>query len=125
MKKLIVYYAHSKIDYGSNREYRDLLYLKKRFPKAEVICPNNDLGELGSLKPYLDFVDTCSMLIVREYKNHVGKGAFSELARAMSDGIRVLALRNKGNKYTLESVAGIQVLKQHDWQLKYGKIITE
>jgi hypothetical protein len=124
MGKNRLYYAHSKRDYGSNREYRDLLYLKGRFTKAEVICPNNDLGELGSMKPYLDFVDTCLTVIVREYGGFIGKGVFHEVARALSNQIQIWAIDEKERgKFILTEVAGLHRVSPGNVYVKYGKLI--
>lgn len=124
MKISRLYYAHSKRDYGSNREYRDLLYLKNRFTKAKVVCPHNDLGELGSLKSYLDFVDTCSIVIVREYESFIGKGVFHEVARALSNQIQIWAIDEKiRGKFILTEVAGLHHVSPGDMAVKYGKLI--
>ena len=62
-----IYYAHSKKIYDTKVEKKQLKYLKNRFKEYNVICPNNDIGELGSIQPYLDVVSQCEMLICSEY----------------------------------------------------------
>jgi hypothetical protein len=42
-----VYYAHSMKTYNSEKEFNETQFLRKNF--SNVICPNKDLGNLGSM----------------------------------------------------------------------------
>ncbi len=124
MKARTIYYAHSIKIYGSQRELRELTFLRSRFPKANVICPNNDLGQLGSLKDYLNIVDGCLILVASEYNNHIGKGVYHEVARAISNQVQVFVIREKESVFSLKEVTGIKIKNRSDIAVKYGKLIV-
>ena len=123
MKKQKVYQAHSKLTYDSVREMNEFAYLYDKYKNSKVINPAH--LDLSGMKEYLEFVASCDTLVASELDGFIGKGVFSEIARALSDGIEVLVLRRPGKEYTLEPITGIQVINAHDWKRKYAKIITE
>lgn len=120
-----LYYAHSKVIYNTDTETQTRVLLRKLFPKFQVVCPNQDLGELGTLQPYLDYVGTCQLLVATEYKQFVGKGVFEEVQFALSKGIDALVLRtSRAGRPTVHSISRVQVVDPRDWRLMYGKVIA-
>lgn len=109
--------------YDTVREMNEFAYLFDKYSNAEVINPAY-LNYKG-MKKYLEYVSKCDILVASELEGYIGKGVFCEIARALSDGIPVKVLRKKEGKHTLEPVTGIQVINQHDWKVKYAKIITK
>jgi len=88
-----VYYAHSKTQYGSDVEYRDIAFLARRF---NVVCPHNTLGQLPSIEQYLNAVRECDAVVVRCVSGlHVGLGVFQEIREALKSGIPVFVLRGQ------------------------------
>jgi hypothetical protein len=118
--KDLIYYAHSKLIYGTTREEKERAYLEKLF---KVICPNRDMGERGSIDPYLDMVSQCSAVICSEYEKHIGRGVFSEVEHALKLGKRVLCIRGEPGEYILHPIQGIKIIDENDWRYFYGKII--
>lgn len=124
MTNFKAYYAHSMLIYGTAREKEEIRFLTRAFPGFEIINPSA-LQRGKSMTKFLKIVSKSKRVIASEFLNYVGRGVFSEVARALSDGIEVKVLRKKGGKYTLEPITGIQVINAHDWKRKYAKIITE
>jgi len=116
-----IYYAHSIQIYGSAREVNEFAYLYDFYSEAKVINPEH--LDYSGMKKYLKIVSKCDEIVASELDGYIGKGVFCEIARAMSEGIPVKVLRKKGKEYTLEPVTGIQVINEHDWKIKYAKLI--
>lgn len=118
-----IYYAHSKLIYGTSREKEELDFLERKYPEATIINPN-DLGELKDIKKYLKIVGKCKLVVVSELDDYVGKGVFAEISRALSNDIRVKVLRNKDNVFFLTNVSGLEIINEHDWKSKYARLIV-
>jgi len=118
----MIYYAHSKRIYGSKREEQELDFLRSKF--EGVVDPNTDMGELGSIDPYLDVVTEAEALVVSEFQSHIGKGAFSEVQQALEEQKPVHALRKGKKGFELVEVKGLKVVDETDWAVKYGKLVT-
>ena len=117
MNKL-TYYAHSKRIYNTKEEARNIKILKGLGYK--VLCPNNNLGELNDIKPYLTVVSRSKDVVCTEYKGNVGKGAFAEIKEALKRNISVGVLRDK----KVIPIKNVIVDDPNDWGVHYGKIIT-
>lgn len=117
-----VYYAHSKLIYDSERENKELSFLKKKF---NLIDPNGDIGERGSIEPYLKVISTCNMVICSEYKEHIGRGVFEEVLFALNKGIKVFCLKKKIGMFYLSKVINVIENDVYDWKIKYGRIICQ
>lgn len=119
-----VYYAHSKIIYNTSREQKELIYLRKKY--RNVICPNNDLGELGSIRPYLECVSKCDVVVCSEYKGYIGRGVCSEICKALSEGIPVKVLKsNFFGRLSMRKVVDISICNEQDWRVAYAKLCSE
>lgn len=124
-KELRIYFAHSKLSYGSSKEKEELQFLRKTFIKSTIIDPNSDVGELRNFNEYLKIVDSCSQVVVSEYKECVGRGVFSEIARGFANGTPISVLRKQANKYILFQVIGIEIVNQIDWKRMFGNLIVK
>ena len=119
-----IYFAHSKKIYNSKEESRILDFLYNQFGKNNVICPNNDMGELGSIDPYLLQVSKSKLVIVRQYKRHIGRGVYEEINKALKLNIPVkLVIGN--NRFKLLDVTNIKINDPTDWKVKYDKIVKK
>ncbi len=116
-----IYYAHSKLIYGTNREAEELGYIKRKYPEATIINPAG-LKDLTEMKEFLKIVRKCALVVVSELDGYVGKGVFAEISMAFSSDIRVKTLRQKDNDFSLSEVSGIQIINQHDWKFRYAKL---
>lgn len=122
MKKA-VYYAHSKLIYDTPREKSERSFLEKSFGK--VCCPNRDIGEQGSIDPYLNRVQRSSQVICSEYQRHIGKGVFTEVSEALERGKKVFRLKKVKVGWMLEPVSAVKVVDEFDWKVCYGKLILK
>ena len=120
-----IYYAHSKRIYGTPQEAKELEFLIMIFPKANIICPHNTIGELNDFKDYLYVVDCCNKIITSEIDGFIGRGVFCEIARAFGNGTQVSVLRKQNNQYSLSQVIGIEIINQNAWKNNYGKLIVK
>ena len=114
-----VYWAHSKKIYNTPEEAVILAILEKCF--TTVVCPNRDIGEKGGIKPYLDAIAACDAVIVSEYQNHIGRGAFDEITFAIREkDMDVYALRN----WEFVGVIAAKIVDPNDWSVNYGRLVT-
>lgn len=118
-----VYYAHSMQTYGTNREKRDLDYLRGIF--RHVICPNNDIGELGAMQPYLTIVDHCDMVIASSFEQgYFSKGVCKEVQRAIATQKDCLLMRWSSPDDKEPSFLYINkawIFDESDTRIRYGK----
>jgi|ERR1035437_213229 hypothetical protein len=122
--ELRIYYAHSKILYGTQQEIDEFGFLQNKFSKATIICPHTTVGELNDSNDYLHVVDCCNKIIASELNGFIGLGVFVEIARALSNNITAFVLRRSANGFVLLEVSGIEIVNKNDWKVKYGKIIV-
>jgi hypothetical protein len=118
----LVYYAHSKRIYGTDREREELMWLREAFPW--VVDPNSDIGEAYIIDPYLDAVSKCKMVVVSEYEKHIGKGVYQEIEHAFDKGIQVWVLKKQTDGYYIYRVADIKVVDETDWAIRYGRVVV-
>jgi len=111
-----VYFAHSKLIYGTKEEEKALLFLRKIF--HNVCCPHNDMGELGGITPYLKRVEKCGLVVALPYNKFIGKGVYEEIKHALSLKKPVLLLDNE----KLLTIKGVEVVDEYDWKFKYARI---
>lgn len=122
---LKIYYAHSKRIYGTPREKSEREFLEQHF--KEVLCPNRDMGEKGSIEPYLRAIETVEAVVCSEYKDHIGRGVFDEITFAMNKKMAVYCLREiEAMKRALIKVASAAIVDANDWAVRYAKVqLTE
>jgi hypothetical protein len=121
----MIYYAHSKKIYDTPREKEEMTFIAQEFPDTAIINPNTDIGERGSIKPYLKAVADCDIVVCSEFAGHVGKGVYDEVFHGLGLDKEVHVLRKAGDKYFLKKVTGLDLADAYDWKVKYGKVVTE
>lgn len=119
----MIYYAHSKRIYNTKREGKELAYLKKKYG-MQILDPNNNMGELGSMEPYLEKVRRCNTLVCSEFDKHVGRGVYSEIAEALKHKKKVFVLRRNLLGFRLHKVKGLEITDDTDWKVYYGKVCS-
>jgi len=122
MKK--IYYAHSMKIYDSIKEKDELRFLKRKYKKENVVCPNNDLGELGDIERYKKFIKrNCKAVVASEYKNCIGRGVYEELKTALTNKIPCFLIRKtKTGRRSVKPIKSIRVNNKWDWKVEYGKV---
>ena len=120
-----IYFAYSKMIYGTQQEVEEFEFLKKKFTEATIICPHKTVGDINDSKDYLFVVDCCNIVIASEFNGYVGFGVFAEIARALSNCTSVSVLRKRADEFYLLKVTGIEIINQNDWKNKYGKLIVK
>lgn len=111
------YFAHSKEIYNTKEEAEVLDALKERF-YGHIICPNNHIGELFELDPYLEIVEKVDLVFVYEYEGYVGKGVYGEVEEALLCNIPVYVYRRK----KLLQVINVEP-SEKGWNFKkYGRL---
>lgn len=124
MKKGTAYFAHSKKKYNTAEEAAELAFIQKHF-KGEVICPNNNLGELGSIEPYLNVIHLVICVYVSEYFGMIGRGVYDECHFALTNGINVLVVRKdiKG-EFFVQMVRDVVETNANNF-IRFGMLITK
>ena len=118
------YYAHSMKIYNSKREAEEYAYIKSIF-KGNVVCPNKDLGELGSMNRYLKVVSDADAVYATEFNGRVGKGVFEECETALKLGIPVYVVRKGENGFYCFPVRGLQIEDRGINWVFYGSLIVD
>ena len=114
------YYAHSKNIYGTEEERMQLKFLRTKFSK--VLCPNNDVGELGGMQPYLDIIEKkCSGVVFSEWFDLVGRGVWEEVKHAKKLKQPIYGLRKVDDKYKLFKFRSGKVINKDNW-MSYAKL---
>lgn len=114
-----VYYAHSRQIYGTDRERQERDFISDMFRNCEVVCPNRDMGELGSLDPYLAMVEKSDIVVCTELDELVGIGVFSEVKHARKIGKPVFIMRG----FRFYPATGQQVVDRLN-EIRYGRLIS-
>jgi hypothetical protein len=109
MPKPNVYFAHSKLDYNTKAEKDAIKTLSAIY---NVFCPNNNLGETGSMYHYLNIVKWCDETVVLEHKELVGKGVYEEVQTALQNKKPTFVLRAG----KLLKVTGVKVVNSDNWK---------
>jgi hypothetical protein len=124
MNMRTAYFAHSKRKYNTADEAAELAFIQKHF-KGEVICPNNNLGELGGIEPYLKVIQSTICVYVSEYFGMIGRGVYDECHFALTNGINVVAVRKdiKG-KFFVQIVRDVVEINENDF-IRFGLLITK
>lgn len=118
--KPLIYYAHSKLDYNTKREEEEIKFLSQYY---KVFNPNTELGELGTMAPYLHAVCMCHHVVVSPHKDlYVGRGVFHEICIALAHGQAVQVLCKGEVNFALMSLLGVCFYDTNDWKVYYGKI---
>ena len=118
------YYAHSIKTYNSKREAEEYAYIKSIF-KGNVVCPNKDLGELGSMNRYLKVVSDADAVYATEFNGRVGKGVFEECETALKLGIPVYVVRKGANGFYCFPVRGLKIEDQGINWVFYGSLVVD
>jgi hypothetical protein len=119
-----LYYAHSKLIYGTQQEIDELEFLKEKFPYAQIICPHYTIGEINDSKDYLFVVDISNDLIVSEFNGDIGFKVFTEISRAFSNNTNVFVLRKVDDKFYLLKVSGLKIINREDYKIHFGRVIV-
>lgn len=124
MKKGTAYFAHSKKKYNTAEEADELAFIKKHFG-GNVICPNNDLGELGDIKNYLKIIKSSECVYATEFHGMIGRGVYDECQFALSNRINILVVRKdiKG-KFFIQTVRDVVEINENDF-VRFGLLITK
>ncbi len=117
-----VYYSHSVLIYNTKREKKELRFLEKKF--SSIINPNTDIrwDETTKMEPYFRAVKNSDLVVVSEFKNHIGKGVYDEIRIALNNKIPVLCLRRKYFEFFLSIVKDLELVNKEDWSIYYGKL---
>ena len=109
------YYAHSKNIYYTQEERDQLKFLRSHFPK--VLCPNNDVGELGAMQPYLDIIEKkCQGVVFSEWFDLVGRGVWEEVKHARKLKKPVYVLRKVDGEYKIFKFSRGRIVNKDDWR---------
>lgn len=114
---MLIYYAHSKKSYGSVEEQKVVARLAKRH---QVINPR-DMGELGSIKPYLVKVNKSQAVAVSEYQGFIGRGVYEEVQYALYLNRPVYLVRS--DRLKAMAITGAKIYDSSDWKVHYAILV--
>jgi hypothetical protein len=115
-----IYFAHSKLDYGTPVEDWTRRFISRQFADADVLCPHRDIGEATAVGAYNKLVSWASVVVVLEHRNTVGRGVYQEITTALAHKIPVFAVRRR----KLVPIVGIKVMDEESWADGYGVLLA-
>lgn len=121
-KRLRAYFAHSMKDYDTEKENRELQFLRKAF---NVICPNRDIGDLYPFSRYFNLVRWADIVVVSEHEGYLTAGVYNEATYAIQNNIEVFLIHPSTTDYTLLGVAKIEKVGTRLNDVKYGSVKTK
>jgi len=122
----MIYYAHSMKIYDSVAESEEFKFIKDYFKDSDVINPNGDIKWGGTMKPYLAAVERSNMVVMSEYKGHVGRGVYEEALVALEHNIPVRCIRrDKNGQLLVVNINDLRKADRNDWAIKYAKVKEE
>ena len=120
-----IYYAHSMQIYNSKQERRELKFIKRIFPKAEIIDPAKydrkwkNLSGKEVMAKCLDLISNSEIVIFsaieQDNKNFVGRGVYVEVKFAQEIEKDIYFL-----KEILDSDFSIEIYNDEDWAIKFS-----
>jgi len=114
-----IYYAHSRLDYGSDVEKDDIKKILADHAGCAVFNPAKAFSNKGwKLRMRMNMMRGFDLVVVREYSGYVGRGVYDEVVQALKYGVKVGVLRGGGYL----DVASVRVVG-NDWRVKYGKVL--
>jgi hypothetical protein len=109
--------------YSTEEEKLQRAFIESKFDK--VICPNRDVGELGSIEPYLKIIEKkCTHVVCSEFLELVGRGVWDEVRHARKLKLPIYCVRKVDNKYKLLKVKSGKVVDKDNWR-NYAKLFCE
>jgi len=96
----MIYYAHSRMIYGSKLETYYYEHIRKMFNYEEIINPSSDIPQdLDSdliMELCYDKISRCDVLVFTCIDGYVGIGVYNEIRHAFDCGVYVyLLIHNK------------------------------
>ena len=114
MTKIRAYYAHSMKIYDTPQEKAELKFLRKEY---DVICPNNDIGDLKPFERYLNIVRWSDILVISVYEGHITAGVYAEAQHALELGKEVLFIETINSSLRLTKVFSVdRIANERDYK---------
>jgi len=121
-----VYFAHSMRDYRTLRAVSaKAILMRLRPPPLFQILDPEQLNwawlvlKHGSNEAVYDFVIASSHIVIAlEHREHIGRGVYEELERALVASKPCYALRGD----QLCPIERIRLVNENDWKIRYGRV---
>lgn len=114
-----VYYAHSMRIYNSQRERQEVHFLRLRL--HQVTNPNGLLSRYGWKDEARKLIFHCDAIMVSEYREHIGKGVYTEIHFASAMHKPVFVLRDR--ELVPITLDNVEIVDPYDWKVRYAKIV--
>jgi hypothetical protein len=121
----VIYYAHSLYMYDTEEEERELKVLASKFPKEKIYNPKGKFVGMPNAEIMYNCMkiiegDLISALAFSTYLDHIGRGVYDEICKAIEFGKPVFRIteRNKVNTFTGRLV----IVDESDWKIRYAKV---
>lgn len=118
MEKLVLYYAHSMLDYGSSKEKAIVNRFRKKY---RVINPNGDIQWRGSMEPYFQAVISSDGVLVSDHESFIGRGVYDECKKALAKKKPIYKVSPNSIKAVL--VKDVKLYDNTDWRFRYGELV--
>ncbi len=125
----LVYFAHSKLDYGSPSAIAAHVAIAAARPGAAVLDPSRiDDRVFGKLVALLGSIDRlyaftvalAAEVIALEHEGHIGRGVYRELEEAAHLGKPRHVLRAG----VLVPVVDVEIVNPADLRVRFGRVLT-
>lgn len=136
-RKRRVYFAHSKLDYGTKGAKAARALIARLRPKAKIVDPSqteaNFEWELNARFAagardtraaydaiYRDRIGAADEVAVLEWKGAVGRGVFNEVRFALKRGLPCSVIRDG----RLQPISAVKNLDPDDWTYFFGRVVV-
>lgn len=123
---MLVYYAHSKLIYNTEREKKELSIIQDNFKNANIINPNGWIYDCGKERDIMEqcfiFVKQSDIIVFSTIEDgFIGKGVYSEIQRAFWYDKYVYYLF-EGKLHKFDDFSNINIYERGwDWK-KFAKV---
>jgi hypothetical protein len=113
------YYSHSLQLYNTEREQRELEYLRTL---GDIENPNN--GSKQSMTFFYSRIIRSDQVVCSEFQGHIGRGVYEELTIALVESIPSFVLRKRRIRggFHLKQIKSLKIIDDTDWKIRFGKV---
>jgi len=121
-----IYYSHSKQILDFVQETEEIEFISSLYPSSNIINPVSEIEWKGSMTPYFEAIEKSDLFICSMFKDHCGKGVFTETNYALENKVPCFIIFESNlGCYDLYKVTDVEFVNPDEWSTYYGVIRFE
>ena len=123
-KQLLGYYSHNVKIHNTEKEKRELQFIKQRFD-GFIINPYSDFKNSNPFEMNVNFraIEKMNFLIVSSLNGTISRSSFYEVKQALEMGIPVYEIQAVARTYKIKKVVKLRVISERNL-LAFAKLIS-